>query len=364
MEKGTQYLKNSSVYAMSLGSKELFHSNFWHWLMTCEDIKPKNAFVKIFFDLQDVDKIEREQKNRDLTIWKNNVAYVVENKIKSVPYKDQLEKYETDLEKNQSFGSGILTGIFPPDFIDDADCKKWKFVSYEEIGKKILEILKNVKCSKFNRSIITEYATIVLNIYKIVTEKLKNTEKLTQNNDYKDLEEIRLDDICKKYCAEKFSKYLKQNILKDLELLLKDKSKCRLEVSSGFSRKSSYNDFRIYVNETDGQKKLEMGIQIQNGKYRIAAVRFGKIDNKIIFDEFQKKGWFFPIETRGKEKFINGKPTSLRKKDDFCIYEEPGKVGYHFVYQYWNIEDYSFETLSKEIYEDMKKAIEIVNKII
>ena len=364
MKEEIQYLKNSPVYAMSLGSKELFHSNFWHWLMTCEDIKPKNAFVKIFFDLKDVDKIEREQHNRDLTIWKNNVAYVVENKIKSVPYKEQLKKYETDLEKNQSFGCGILTGIFKPDFMEDDDCNKWKFVSYKEIGEQILEILKQVKCSNFNKSVITEYAKIVLNIYNIITEKLKNTKKLIQNNDCKDLEKIRLDDICKKYCAEKFSKYLKQTMLNNLELLLKDKTKCRLEISSGFTRKSSYNDFRIYVDETDVQKKFELGIQIQNGEYRISAVRFGKIDNKIVFDEFQKKGWFFPIEKIDNKKFINGKLTSLRKKDGFCKYETSGNEGYHFIYQYWNIEDYSFETLSKEIYEDMKKAIEIVNNII
>lgn len=364
MKEKIQYLKTSPVYAMLLGSKELFHSNFWHWLMTCEDIKPKNTFVNIFFNLQNIDKIEREQQHRDLTIWQNNVAYVVENKIKSVPYKEQLKEYENNLEKRQSFGLGILTGIFKPDFMKDNDCNKWTFVSYKEIGERILKTLKEVKCSEFNKLIIEEYANVVLNIYNIINEKLLMTKNLIQNNDCKDLEEIRLDDICKKYSAEKFSKYLKQRIYNELESLLRDKSNCRLVISSDFTRKSSYNDFRVCVNERDVQRKLEIGIQIQNGEYRISAVKFGKIDNQMVFDEFLKKGWFFPVDRIGNERFINGKHTSLRKKENFCKYETPGDAGYHFVYQYWNIKDYSFEFLCNEIYKDMKKAIDIVNNIL
>ncbi len=364
MKEEIQYLKNSPIYAMSLGSKELFHSNFWHWLMTCDDIKPKNAFVNVFFNLQKVDRIEREQQHRDLTIWQNNVAYVVENKIKSVPYKEQLKEYENGLEKKQSFGLGILTGIFEPDFIKDNDCNKWSFISYKEIGERILKILKDVDCSEFNKLIIVEYANVILNIYEIINEKLLMTKKLLQNNDCKDLEEIRLDDICKKYSAEKFSQYLKQTIFDNLESSLKNKSNCRLAISSGFTRKSSYNDIRIYVNETDVQRKLELGIQIQGGEYRISAVRCGKIDNKIVFNEFLKRSWFSSIDRIGNEKFINGKHTSLRKKDDFCKYETPGDDGYHFVYQYWNIEDYSFEFLGNEIYKDIKKAIDIVNDLV
>jgi hypothetical protein len=63
-------LKSSPVYAMSLGSKELFHSNFWAWLM--EQDSCKEEFIKFFFEDLQVDKIydiAREQGHRDLTIW-------------------------------------------------------------------------------------------------------------------------------------------------------------------------------------------------------------------------------------------------------------------------------------------------------
>lgn len=192
------------------------------------------------------------------------------------------------------------------------------------------------------------------------------TNRLIQYYDCKDLEEIRLDDICKKYSAEKFSKYLRQTIFDELNSLLKDKINCRLAISSGFTRKTSFNDFRIYVNvnDIDIKNKIELGIQIQGGEYRISAVKHGKVDNKKVFEEFLKNGWFHPVEKIENEKFINGKHTSLRKKDDFCKYETLGDKGYHFVYQYWNIKDYSFESLKNQIYLDIKKAIEIVNSIV
>ena len=37
-------LEQSLVYKMSLGSKELYHSNIWAWLMEND-----NSFIKAFF---------------------------------------------------------------------------------------------------------------------------------------------------------------------------------------------------------------------------------------------------------------------------------------------------------------------------
>ena len=45
MDDKLNELKHSPIYAMSLGSKELFHSNFWKWLIT-EDFN----FASVFFD--------------------------------------------------------------------------------------------------------------------------------------------------------------------------------------------------------------------------------------------------------------------------------------------------------------------------
>jgi len=83
-------LKNSVLYAMSLGSKELFHTNFWAWLLEQDD-----GFLKVFFPLVNLQRplaVFREQGNRDLTIRSREGldALVVENKLKSLPREEQL----------------------------------------------------------------------------------------------------------------------------------------------------------------------------------------------------------------------------------------------------------------------------------
>ena len=40
-----KFLKNSLLFQASLGSKELFHSNIWAWLMEMD-----NSFINVFFD--------------------------------------------------------------------------------------------------------------------------------------------------------------------------------------------------------------------------------------------------------------------------------------------------------------------------
>lgn len=134
-------LKNSTMFHMSLGSKELFHSNFLHWI----SIVNWSAFLEIMHGLAVTDsfwwekdfhpdnkniKVYREHRNFDLSIYildsEKEVAYdsnddkdedddltkqithdykgirkvqkwipvlVLENKMKSLPYKAQLEEY-------------------------------------------------------------------------------------------------------------------------------------------------------------------------------------------------------------------------------------------------------------------------------
>lgn len=111
MRENIERLKNSPIYAMSLGSKELFHSNFWAWLM-----KKDLGFIEVFFEERiDNPEVKREEENRDLTIWENRwdqKAYVIENKIKAIPTREQLVKYQESLK--EKFVKGILTGLRKP----------------------------------------------------------------------------------------------------------------------------------------------------------------------------------------------------------------------------------------------------------
>ena len=105
------YLNKSAMYNMSLGAMELYHSNFWRWLMEY-DIR----YIGIFFDeLANVNKkeveIDREFNNTDISFKVKKKYYLVENKFKSLVNKDQLEKYENKKEIKNNFEKGKY--LFP-----------------------------------------------------------------------------------------------------------------------------------------------------------------------------------------------------------------------------------------------------------
>ena len=112
-------LANSPLFGMSLGSKELFHSNFLWWLSTVDWDK----FVAVMRQLSHVNqfwwenlyhpqngnlKVLREYRKFDLSIYINKgqkkkkgggmtdiwvPVLILENKVKSLPRQEQLDEY-------------------------------------------------------------------------------------------------------------------------------------------------------------------------------------------------------------------------------------------------------------------------------
>lgn len=122
-----EYLKSSPMFKLSLSSKELFHSNFLEWLSNVNPI----AFKSLILDMAglkgkkykwpDVWRVKREYNNFDLCIvaydqYKNNedekidddedfrIMFVIENKVKSIPYIEQLKRYTQEAKtKNEIY---------------------------------------------------------------------------------------------------------------------------------------------------------------------------------------------------------------------------------------------------------------------
>ena len=97
-------VKNSIIPALSNNNHELFHSNLWQWL-----IEQDHSFVKVFFDkfkIDNYEEVKREDKHLDLTIIDNdNNYYIIENKVKSIPSKRQLEEYKTKIDKKKKINN-------------------------------------------------------------------------------------------------------------------------------------------------------------------------------------------------------------------------------------------------------------------
>ena len=118
-KEAIEYLRTSPMFNLSLSSKELFHSNFLYWIWKLDSTAFKCLIAKLLNvstdDLEWGDnwEVAREYKSFDLCVKDKsdelecynpgddnegnkqtpNIYLVIENKVKSIPYKAQLSKY-------------------------------------------------------------------------------------------------------------------------------------------------------------------------------------------------------------------------------------------------------------------------------
>lgn len=366
-------LKNNPIFIMSLHSKELFHSNFWAWLLS-----RNSEYVKRVFGL-DVDsdiQVSREQNHCDITIWKNKKgktyhdAYIIENKFKSIPDKEQLLRYETNMNKNKNFCGGIITGLEEPIFMSDVP--KWRYVSYKEIGENIIKAANEIEEDKesFIYNLIVGYGEMLCKLYDVLSNQLENI-KFTWNPNKKkiaNLSEIRIDDIFRKLLAEKLATYLRDNLV--LKQNVKD---YRIFIGTYWGQGKAGVDIR-YVNEkATGDTPVVIGVQIEGNHYRICAqwkdsTNKNEKQRKDWFNQLKKIGWFVDYEydkdkkiNTSKEIYIHDseKQTTGLKKD-FCVFDSDTKYTYTFLYQYYKVNDIPFETICKYVQRDIDLAYKIL----
>lgn len=154
----------------------------------------------------------------------------------------------------------------------------------------------------------------------------------------------------KKIIANKFVLFLENKI--NTEFLNRKIGEYDLEIFSEYSRKQAIVNVR-FVNETNKNKISNIGIQIQGNQYRWCVEKsLNDADTENFFREYVSKGWFEDYKASKDKKIIRGHKTGLSKS--YCRYRK------NFLYQYWNIEEYSFENIWKQIVMDIKKAAEII----
>ena len=352
-DAAVNYLKNSMIYQMSLGSKELFHSNVWAWL-----IENDKNFIKVFIpsfeiaNYKDGENIwaRREDKNRDILIWleDNNGEkqhIVIENKIKALPTVHQLEKYTVNLG-DSSFLHGVLTGIGPcildlekPDGFDFKKLSgKWSYVNYEEIANKILEIATQSTSGiiKNHFDQIEEYCQILKCINLILDANInKHKNCLTYDCDYESLDALRIADIFKKHKGSQFINYVKdrKNELEELK-----PEGYWLIIGQSFHNGKTTLDIRFSNWTNDDTPYNLLGVQIEGDQFRIAAeknIYVEKITADNVYESF-KNEWFDDSYDKDKNKTIFGNQTTMKprkgKKYDAYITDR-----YCFIYQYYDV---------------------------
>ena len=380
-EEAIKYLKTSPMFNLSLSSNELFHSNFLYWIWKTNE----NCFKKIINSLIGEENywdknwegktldVRREYKNFDLSIVEvlnsakteqdidNKVGkstsepenesengeyrtdglilFVLENKIKSIPYAQQLRKYnekitshneeilkkeilkenerkkwnnalkdKLDKRKENATCKKILlslTDAYPDIQLDKGYFEDWKKISYEDY----IEQIENLKFTDYN-NLTTDYCQYVRNLITCIKKWDKFPGLRIRENGFLDYphlqtaEELRLHALYSKYnyaklccilmqkTTKKFSEYKVQFIRKQDDIILltgqdpkkKSQFKCYekcfgnkdILIGVGYDYSNMKPILEVkVVKKADDDNKLIYIIQVQGDKYEHGIIKKG-----------------------------------------------------------------------------------------
>lgn len=217
-----------AIFKLSLGSKELFHSNFLEFLWDFDEA----CFLNMINTLLDKPlpirpdiqyELGREKENFDICIFHkegNCIIYdlILENKVKSIPYKEQLEKYEERIAKKNSQKKKAesksdprylllsLAQVFPEKKSISAT---WKVVHYDNLKTAIEQ--QTWPSSKPGYSYIGEYCEFIGKLHELGVAILDNlsNEILFDNADVAEFKTRRLHDLYIKLRCTSFMLELK-----------------------------------------------------------------------------------------------------------------------------------------------------------
>ena len=346
-------LKSSPIYNMSQSSLENFHTSFLCWLGNTYPI----AFKKLFNEFNDkrFDKNKEyhcetqvkhtnPNKNKDdksiITDlefqFNNNELIIIENKIKSYPDYDQLEKYYDIINKENKRTNSILLSLVEGNKIKLP--KTWNYMSYSDLAKNMRRIFKHEK--GYHKYLIQDYINVITKISNVFSEA-DNIEKDKYNfykydNDIKDkkldINKYDLRDIFIKFRTSELANYINTKI---------GKKNKEWKVKNEFFNKKGV----ISIEKEVSISNVKFYIQIEGYQYRYA-ISYEKDNTKIedISNELlTNKLWFFDIDKKNKK---------------YC------KYGSNFKYRYCKIiEDIEYKQIIKKINKDIKNFDDHLDEI-
>lgn len=361
-----KYLNESPMFHFSLHAKELFHSNFLAWLGM--DPELREIFINVLIEGFGIDEetvkswvneieVLREKDNLDLVVKapdhieksKRRKANdrivsgqwyaVIENKIKSIPNKDQLVRYADDINKKCGGDPGKVEKILLSICESDIELTDgWRLVTYSNIVDVLKDSVNQVK-DPYKKYIITDYIKMIEALIDILNSEEVNMTSPFLFRPSRELDELRIADLVDKRRAARIAEIYTKNT--------------GLKYDSGYTNKQSLIEtFARYGN-------IGMGIQIQGSQYRHCIM--GDIKESEVVDK--SNGFLSNTRKAFRDKMLKLYPDvfesrSVRGEDNrhFNSYDK-NKAGNTFWYQYVTIRpDATIEQIMECIAEDMKTA--------
>ena len=307
-------LHQNPMFRISLGSKELFHSNFLAFLWDCD----KQAFLNMINDLLPKDNkinvsellgkdeltIYREKENLDLCIChtenkKDCIDIIIENKVKSIPYIEQLDEYRQTAAKHQdkdSTGTAVtyilltLAEVFPNIEAIEID---WNIITYDQLVKAIKQYYHKNNIEPRLQQYVADYTDFIDKLSALQIVDKFNDEPFHNPAIIEAYHKTKLSDLYLKQrgsyficlLLNKITKAQENNRLGKIEVKWGAKSQASgknivehqnntiIYLASGMNRGKSTITIHIYPKES----RSSYALQIEGNQYRHMFIQSGLI---------------------------------------------------------------------------------------
>jgi hypothetical protein len=147
------------------GQRELFHSNLIGWFFDQLPDAADATFRPFASPGTDSGRfVERERGHMDLVFhWPDRAPLVIENKVFSLPRRDQLDEYQAVASKWPYTPALVLLSVSAPDF----DLGEWRYLSYADFSTRILDALP--ANSSYEVETMRRYAALVADLHHLVS---------------------------------------------------------------------------------------------------------------------------------------------------------------------------------------------------
>lgn len=380
-------LKESPLFNLSLSSKELFHSNFLYWIGS----KYRDLFVAICKDLgcnahwegQNW-MIEREYNNYDLCIKrsKDDIPFVLENKVKSIPYKKQLDKYADELGKLKNEELMLLSLV--TDFPDKKDIVEkgiWKVKNYHDLYNAIVRYKNEFVSNQYDLLLIEDYCLFIKCLHELSeTWNIKDEDSFQPKTEMKEIcKRLRIDDLYEKRWYNQAFNLLQEKLRKipdieivsgvDIKEIKESKYSCRrnIFINWGFTHGQGLLEAKVKVSN-----EYVLLIQIQGNRYchGVEWIKSGSQSHARYWEDTKRDKLigelsFFQFEEDNSDNITfpevcdEGTINSRNTKDGPRLYN---KYGDRFLYQSKKIKDSAcVSKVLDAVKEDIRDIIEKAN---
>lgn len=379
-QKVLENLRENAMFKMSLGSKELFHSNFLEFLWNLDKTKfiaviNQLADPEIFFKKNDGTEyfLSREKENFDLCIYheeysksgKTKAMYdlIIENKVKSIPDKKQLDNYK----KKSGCQATILLSLVENFEDKEAIEKEWKIVHYGGLSNAIRE--------KYGESniYIKDYCDFIDLMHSLQKEIVPNNfNQQSLWADYDEYKSYRLHDLYIKLRGLKFMDLLKKKLV-EKGITFEAVKKAGTELRKLARETPDNKKPDVYLNwnvfNAEGQvavfvyrdKQEIYEIVIQGNHYKHGINYANEINNEITpLDKDKKESRSKIWKKVSNYEFMKNLNYPNKNNKEYCGYDTD------CVYRYYKIDEMewgkSIDSLLIHMVEDVEKLINALDK--